>query len=224
MKIKGAIFDMDGTILDSLMFWDILWRQIGEKYMGNAEFRPCDEVNKNVRTMIYADAMAYFKEYYNIPGETEDFVRFAKDSITEFYKTTAKPKAGAKEILESLKAKDIKLALASATSLSKIKLALEYHGMLKYFDFVLSCAEIGAGKEKPDIYMKAASLMELSPEDIAVFEDSFVALETARGAGFRTVGLFEKYNFNQERMKKASDIYMSEGETLLDIMDKIENV
>ena len=51
---------MDGTIPDSLIFWDHLWRSIGEKYMGDVEFRPCDEVNKKVRTMIFHDAMVYF--------------------------------------------------------------------------------------------------------------------------------------------------------------------
>ena len=77
MKIKGAIFDMDGTIIDSLMFWDYLWKQIGEKYMGDAEFKPSDELNKKVRTMIFVDAMTYFKDYYNIPGDTNEFISFA---------------------------------------------------------------------------------------------------------------------------------------------------
>jgi HAD superfamily hydrolase (TIGR01509 family) len=214
MRIKGAIFDMDGTIIDSLMFWDYLWKQIGEKYMGDAEFKPCDELNKKVRTMVYADAMAYFKDYYNIPGDTDAFVRFASSGVFEFYKDVAKAKRGADKLLASLKEQNIKLCLASATAMPEVKYALECHGLSEYFDFVVSCADIGVGKEHPDIYLKAKSLMGIPEGEICVFEDSYVALETAKKAGFQTVGIFDRYNFGQERLKKSSDIYLDENQTL----------
>ena len=218
MKIKGAIFDMDGTIIDSLIFWDYLWRQIGGKYMGDADFKPSDEVNKNVRTMIYSDAMAYFKNYYKIPVDTDEFIRFASGGMLEFYKDVSKIKSGADKLLASLKEQNIKLCLASATAISVVKYALEYHDLLKYFDFVISCADIGVGKEHPDIYIKAKSLMGISESDICVFEDSYVALETAKAAGFQTVGVYDRCNFGQERLKKATDIYLDEHQSLNDLI------
>ena len=214
MRIKGAIFDMDGTIIDSLMFWDYLWRCIGEKYMGNACFKPSEEINKNVRTMIYYDAMAYFKGCYDIPVDMNEFFSFASSGIREFYKDVARVKPGADKLLASLKEKNIKLCLASATAMAEVKYALECHDLLKYFDFVLSCADIGAGKDKPDIYIKARNIMNLSQEDICVFEDSYIALETAKKKGFQTVGIFDRYAFEQDRLKKASDIYLDEHQSL----------
>ncbi len=221
MKIKGAIFDMDGTIIDSLMFWDCLWRSIGEKYMGNADFKPSDEVNKKVRTMIYKDAMTYFKDYYKIPVDTEEFLRFTSGGINDFYKNVAKVKLGADKLLASLKAQNIKLCLASATAMTEVTYALECHDLLKYFDLVLSCAEIGVGKDQPDVYLKAESLMGIPRRDVCVFEDSYVALETAKKAGFQTVGIYDRYNFEQERLKKASDIYLGEGHPLTKLIDVI---
>ena len=215
MKIKGAIFDMDGTIINSLMFWDYLWQRIGEKYMGDAAFKPSDEINKKVRTMVYEDAMAYFKDCYRLPVDTDEFITFASSGIFEFYKDVATVKDGAERLLASLREKNIKVCLASATAMEEVKYALECHGLLKYFDLVLSCADIGVGKDQPDIYLEALRSLHLSQDEVCVFEDSYVALETAKKAGFQTVGIFDRYNFEQERLKKASDIYL-DGEQPLD--------
>ena len=221
MKIKGAIFDMDGTVIDSLMFWDYLWRRIGEKYMGNSDFKPSEEVDKRLRTMIYTDAMAYFKDFYKIQGDTDEFIRFASSGIFDFYKNVATVKHGATELLSSLKNKNIKLCLASATAMSEIIYALECHGLSKYFDFVFSCADIGVGKDKPDIYIKALGAMDLEAKDVCVFEDSFVALETAKNVGFQTVGVYDRYNFGQDRLQKASDIYLGEDHSLTALIPMI---
>ena len=223
MKIKGAIFDMDGTVVDSLMFWDYLWSSIGERYMNDASFRPTEEINKRVRTMIYVDAMTYFKEYYKIPGDTNEFISFAESGLSEFYKSTATVKAGAVKLLESLRAQNVRICLASATALDAVKYALECHDLLKYFDFVISCADIGVGKDKPDIYIKAMKLLELQAEDICVFEDSYVALETAKGVGFKTVGVFDRYNFGQDRLRASSDYYLGEGVPLDTALSVINN-
>ena len=222
MKIKGAIFDMDGTIVDSLSFWDCLWRSIGEKYMGNPDFKPDDEVNKKVRTMIYVDAMTYFKEYYQLAVSTEEFVEFASDGVIDFYENTATVKEGAVALLGYLKENGIKLCLASATAMPWVMHTLKYHGLLQYFDFVLSCADIGVGKEHPDIYIKASELLCLPAGEICVFEDSYVAMETAKAAGFRTAGVYDKYAPGQERLVAASDVYLNPGKSLADLIDSIE--
>ena len=221
MKIKGAIFDMDGTIVDSLMFWDYLWERIGREYMNDSAFRPCDEVNKNVRTMIYSDAMEYFRNYYKLPVSCDEFFAFASSGVHDFYRNVSKIKGNAEKFLSYLKGQNIKLCLASATAMPEIKLALEHHRMAEYFDIILSCVDIGVGKDKPDIYLKAKDLMGIPAEDICVFEDSYVALETAKNAGFKTVGIFDRYNFEQTRLKAASDIYLPEGQTLDGLIEKI---
>ena len=87
----------------------------------------------------------------------------------------------------------------------------------------MSCADIGAGKDKPDIYIAAKNALGLTAEDICVFEDSYVALETAKNAGFKTVGIFDKNNYGQDRLKAASLIYIKEGEPLDIVNEAITN-
>ena len=214
MTIKGAIFDMDGTLIDSLSFWDHLWHSIGEKYMNDPAFLVCEEVDKAVRTMIYTDAMAYVRKYYGIDESEGDFLRFAESTLSDFYRDVATVKDGAIALLGHLRGLGIKLCLASATAMKEIRFTLACHGLDAYFDTVLSCADIGVGKDRPDIYLIALDRMGLSANEVCVFEDSYVAIETAKAAGFQTVGIYDRYNFNQERLKQASDLYLEEGAEL----------
>ena len=222
MNIKGAIFDMDGTIIDSLMFWDHLWQRIGETYLQDPDFKPKVETDRAVRTMIFRDAMTYFHEQYNLQTPIDEFISFAEGDLSGFYKDVAKVKPGAKELLRYLKEGGVKMCLASATAKKDVLFALESHGLLEYFDTVLSCADIGVGKDRPDIYLMALDTMELDACDVCVFEDSFVALRTARASGFKTVGVFDRYNFAQDILRSESDIYLEDGKPLDSLTKSIE--
>ena len=214
MKIKGAIFDMDGTLVDSLFFWPHFWRQLGKTYMNIENFTPDDEVDKNIRTMVYVDAMKYIKSHYRIDADDESFMRFATSGLADFYTQQAKLKDGAAALLEHLKQQNIRMCLASATDIGYVRLALTHFDLMKYFDCVLSCADLGVGKDRPDIYLLASDRLGIAPAELCVFEDSFVALETAKQAGFQTVGVFDKYAFSQDRLKAASDFYLEGGQSL----------
>ncbi len=213
MKIKGAIFDMDGTVLDSLMFWERTWPRLGEKYLGDNTFDPGEELMKTMQTMLLADAAAYANKVCNFNSTDEDVAESIYYELESFYKTVAKPKKGAIEFLEHLKAQGVRLCLASATTKKYVLVALEAHDLLKYFDFVISCSDIGMGKDKPDIYLYALDLLGTSAEDTAVFEDSFVALRTAKSVGIHAVGIYDKYNSNKN-LEGISELYMSENEDM----------
>ena len=222
MKIKGAIFDMDGTLVDSLSFWDVLWSRIGERYLGIKNFKPSEEVDKSVRTMIFTKAMAYVKDALGIEAREEEIIEFGTSSLADFYRDVVLCKNGAKELLTALEAKGIKMCLATATDMKYVNIALDKLELRKYFTAIMSCADIGKGKDQPDIYLNASAALGFERKDICVFEDSYVALETAKAIDLKTIGIFDKNNFGQDRLEKASIIYLGENRSLAELISEIE--
>ncbi len=218
-NVKGAIFDMDGTLVDSLMLWDVLWEKFGVKFLNRKGFRPFEEDDKIVRTKTLKDAMEHIHSKYNIGNSGEELLATANELIINFYSNDVELKKGVSEFLEYCYAKGIKMCIASATDISLIKLAVNHLKIGKYFMNILSCAEIGKGKEHPDIYIKAMESLGTSTEETCVFEDSHIAIDTADKIRIKTVGIYDKYNYGQEEMKKIASVYIAEGETLKKLID-----
>ena len=221
MKIKGAIFDMDGTVIDSLMFWGEMWRDIGKRFLSQDGYCAPEELDLSVRTMLYTEALELIRKTLKLPVSKEEFFRYGVDGLVNFYMTVATVKPGTLELLNYLREKGVKICLASATDLKYVKLALTHHKLIDYFESLHSCAELGTGKDKPDVYLKAIASLGLEPDEVCVFEDSYVAIETAKKLGCKTVGLFDRYNFGQDRLRASSDVYMCEGEDLATLIGKI---
>jgi len=218
--IKGAIFDLDGTLVDSLGVWSEFWKEFSERFFEGKPFAPTDEEEKAVRTKTIRASMDYIYSIYKIGSGGEELYDIVMSVLMRFYEEKAELKDGIKELLEYLKSKGIKMCIASATDKEYIKVAVRHCGIEEYFSDILSCADIGKGKDKPDIYLKAAETLGIKPEESCVFEDSHVAIETADKIGMKTVGIFDKYNFGQEEMKKIATAYIDEGESTVKLIEK----
>lgn len=218
MKIKGAIFDMDGTLIDSLGFWKIYWRKFGKDFFGKDDFVIAEELDRQVRTMVFVQATRLAWEFYHLDIPYEEFLAYSYAGINEFYQNDVRPKDGVFAFLDHLQASGIKLCVASASEMNHVRTALSYHGLDRYFDTILSCADIGKNKDQPDIYLLAAERLGLSPSELCVFEDSYVALETAKAAGFCTVGIYDALSYEQKRLAAASQIYLGKGQTWEDLI------
>lgn len=213
-KIKGAVFDMDGTLVDSLMLWDVLWERLGDRYPGRKGFRPTEEQDRAVRTMTLKDAMDYIHHACGIGENGAELLRIAEELIGGFYENEVGLKDGVLEFLTHCKEKGIPMCIASATARPYIEAGLRHCGIDGFFPRIFSCAEIGKGKDEPDIFLAAAEFLGTSPEETWIFEDSFVAVRTAHNAGMKTVGIFDRYNFNRDELAALADVYIAEGETL----------
>lgn len=214
MNFKAAIFDMDGTLVDSLMVWDVLWSRFGEKFLGDKAFMPSAEDDKAVRTLTLANAMELIHKNYNMAENGQKLLDTANEIMIDFYENTVKTKAGVIEFLENCRKKGIRMCIASATAPDLIKIAAEHCNLTQYFERIFSCADIGKGKDAPDIFLKACEYFGVNPEETCVFEDSLVAIETASKIGMKTVGIYDRYNFGQEQIKKTATVYIADGETL----------
>ncbi|MBQ9968561.1 MAG: HAD family phosphatase [Oscillospiraceae bacterium] len=214
-KIKGAIFDMDGTLVDSLGLWDLMWEDFGKRYLGVDGFRPSAEADKAVRTMTLKDAMEMVHALCGLGESGEALTAAAHNFIREYYKTTVQLKPGVLEFLEACQSRGIRLCIASANGPKLLQTAIDCCGIGAFFPQTFSCATIGKGKDRPDIYQMAQEYLGTATEETCVFEDSAVAIETAHKLGMKTVAIYDRYNYGQEQMKAMADAYIADGETLM---------
>ena len=222
MKIQAAIFDMDGTLIDSLSFWERFWQDFGKTYLGESTFTPPAELERDIRTMIFSDAVRELRRRLSLPVSEEEILSYSARYLEHFYRCEVKVKNGVFSFLRHLRALGIKCALATATDMNFVGIAVDACGLAEYFDEILSCADIGVGKDRPDIYLLAAERLGASVAKTCVVEDSCVALETAKKAGFLTVGIYDKYNFGHDRLRAAADLFVDNGETMETLIPKID--
>ena len=218
MQLKAAIFDMDGTLVDSLFLWDVLWSSFGEKYLNDKSFSPSPEDNKKVRTLTLADAMDLIHQNYGMGADGAELLAYTNNLMIDFYKNSVKLKSGVREFLDCLKNNGVKMCVASATAPDLIALALNHCGIDGYFLNVFSCAELGKGKVEPDIFLQACEFLGEDLKDTWVFDDSLTAIETAVKIGMPTVGIYDRFNFGQDRLREISTEYVSESETMLKLI------
>jgi HAD superfamily hydrolase (TIGR01509 family) len=218
MKIKAAIFDMDGTLIDSLKIWGVIWEKLGEKYLDDPDFVPNAEDDKKVRTLTLKEAMALIHRNYGLGSDGEEVWRDADRIIADFYMNEVQLKPGVRAFLDHCRCECVKMCIASATAPELLELALKHCGIEHYFSKIFSCGTIGKGKEHPDVFLMAADYFGEDKAETWVFEDSLVAIETAVGVGMPTVGIYDRFNFGQERIKEIATEYIGEGETLLKLM------
>lgn len=215
MKIKAAIFDMDGTLVDSLGLWDVLWQAFGDRFCGGVKFVPDAESERKVRTMALREGMYLLHENCGLGKNGEAVFRTADEVFRNFYANSVTLKEGVWEYLNYCRDNGIRTVIASATAPELIEIALKHCGVRDYFEEIFSCSVVGKGKESPDIFLHTLDWLGTSLEETWVFEDSYVALETAQRAGFPTVGVYDLYNPWQDKVRQASTVYLDRGESMM---------
>lgn len=215
MNITGAIFDMDGTLLDSMMIWD----SVGIDYLAGLGVQARPDLPEKILTMSMPQAAAYFRSDYGVALSEAEIIAGINARIADFYHNTAPAKKGVADFLQSLARKGIRLCVATATDRPLAEAALRRTGLLDAFSFILTCTE-SAGKDRPDIFLKAQHLLGTPLEQTIVFEDALYAIRTAKLAGFPVAAVYdESSQRDQAEIQKLADCYLptfaSAGEALL---------
>ncbi len=184
-----AIFDMDGTLVDSMGYWQSLAAEF--LIQKGIQKLPADLLEQ-IKPMTITESAAYFIEKFGLPGTPETVAAEMNAMMDAHYRADIPLKEGVKEYLQALNQRNVRMCVASATAKPLMEACLMRLGVLGHFDFLLSCEEVGAGKQKPDIFLACAQMWQREPGEIAVYEDALYALRTARTAGFYTVGIYDE--------------------------------
>ena len=183
-KLRGIIFDVDGTLLDSMG----MWSELDRVFLRENGIDPPHDISDIVKKMTVEMSSAYFVERFKLDMTPEDVKKRVEELAAEAYRTHLPLKNGAKDFLAAAAERGIPMAVASANYPGLLDAAFRRLGIDGFFRTVLTPGEQLAGKHAPDIYLEAARLLGSEPAETAVIEDALHAAETAKAAGFYTVG------------------------------------
>ena len=173
MNIKAAIFDCDGTILNSMWFWP----KVGDIYLEKRGITPPADLYSHLKPMTIIEMATYLKDNFNLPETVEELVKQVNAVVREKYEKEFPLKEGAIEVFENLKARGIRMYLATATDRYLIEPAFARLGLDKYFEGMITCTEAGEGKSSPKIYLEAMKRLSASPNETIIVEDALHAVK-----------------------------------------------
>ena len=203
--MKGAIFDVDGTLLDSMGIWD----NLAERYLTERGIEPEEHLSEKLAVFSLEESSEYLKKMYGLEEAPDEIRSDIMGIVASFYKYEVVLKPGAKQLLEKLKKQNILMNIATTGDVRLVHAAFRRLGIDGYFEHIFTCTELNTTKREPFIYQKAAEAMNCRPEETLVFEDALHAVETAVNAGFVTVGVAEKANQrDREKIKEFADYYL----------------
>lgn len=213
-NIKGAIFDMDGTLLDSMPVWHRLTQNYLKQfnvYITDEDFAACEGFSQ-------PEVADYFlARHPELPLTRETMLDGMDALITSRYESIAVPKDGVLDFLERMRRQGVKMAIATLTARRHAEKALLDRDMMQYFEFMLTIEDIGVSKREPNIYLAAAERLGLAPADCMVFEDAPYAGVTAHRAGFQLCGLAEPaYAAGEAELRSVSDVFIERSYSELD--------
>lgn len=189
MDFSAAIFDLDGTLVDSNTVWEKIDRIILQK----RGIRCTDDFVRRLTAMTYEDA-AEDMHKLGVKETTEELIKEFNSFAVNEYRHNIFLKEGVRDYLDFLKQRGVKLAVATASPKALYEPVLRNNHVYSFFDAFCTTDEVGKSKDYPDIYLHSASVLGVSPSECAVFEDVLKGIISAKNAGMKTVGVYDKYS------------------------------
>lgn len=212
MRLQSAIFDMDGTLLDSMP----TWRELGPSFLKERGIPVTPEQLHTLRTMTDHEVIPYLQETCGLEMTTEQIMDEIIRRMEDFYTHRVRPKPGLEKFLSILKMEGVWMYVATATHRRLAEKALKTAGIDHYFRGIVTSAEAGTHKrDSADIYEMAMRRLQSNKRDTVVFEDALYAIRTAKAAGFRVAGVYDvTEEADQPEIQRLSDYYIRSYEEL----------
>lgn len=199
--IKGIIFDLDGTLIDSMGVWNNADRDFLRE---NGVENPPADISDRMRKMTVDESSEYFISHFGLSCTKEYVIKRIEELVRIQYEKYIPLKPCTEELLDYLDECGIPFGVATATYKNLAQAVLKRCEIYERFCFLLTDSEYPLGKNFPDIFLGGAEILRCAPEEVLVVEDSLHCIRTAKNAGFITVGVYDEVSA-QEREKIASE-------------------
>jgi len=210
--IKAVLFDLDGTLVDSM--W--MWKDIDIEYLGSKGIELPPTLQKDIEGMSFSETAVYFKETFSLPDSLDEIKSTWNRMAHEKYAHSVPLKPYAGEFLQALKEAGIKTGIATSNSRELAETALCSLGVCEYLDVVTTACEVAAGKPAPDIYLCVAEKLGVEPEACLVFEDVPAGILAGKRAGMKVIAVDDTFSAHMEAEKRSlADDYIIDYREML---------
>lgn len=192
-NIKAVIFDLDGTLVDSM--W--VWEQIDIDYLSQKGKLVPPDLKEEITHLSFSQTAEYFKKRFELVDSIEDIMNSWHQMAYHHYSKNIKLKSGAFDFLNKLKSLGIKIGLATSNSLPLLEATLHNNNIYHLFDSITITDEVKKSKDNPDIYLLSAKKLGISPPECMVFEDILPAAKGAKLAGMKVTAIYDKHSEDQ---------------------------
>lgn len=209
---KAFLFDLDGTLVDSM--W--IWESIDVEYLERFGLKLPEDLQSCIEGMSFSETARYFKERFSIPDSLEEMKADWNRMAWEKYTREVPLKSGIREFLRYHRDRGVKMAVATSNSRELAEAVIAAHGLTDIFDVIVTGCDVAHGKPSPDVYLEAAVRLGVNPSECLVFEDVVAGIQAGRNAGMEVAAVEDAYSLYQERQKKElADLYIADYQELL---------
>ena len=204
---KAVIFDLDGTLVDSM--W--MWKAIDIEYLGKFGIPLPPTLQKDIEGMSFSETAVYFKETFQIPDSLDEIKADWNQMAYDKYTKEVTLKNGAGEFLEQCKKNGIRLGIATSNSRELVDAPLKALKIRDYFDCVMTACEVTKGKPAPDIYLAVAEKIGVNPMECLVFEDIEMGILAGKNAKMEVCAVEDEFSMDQIELKQElADYYIKD--------------
>lgn len=204
---KAVIFDLDGTLVDSM--W--MWEAIDIEFLEKRGLKCPEGIQKAIEGMSFTETAIYFKERFGLSESTEEIKAAWTAMSIEKYRHQVPLKPGAGEFLACLAEKGVKAGIATSNGREMVDAVIEALKIGQYFQVVATACEVAAGKPAPDIYLKVAAELSVAPKDCLVFEDVPAGILAGKRAGMTVCAVEDEFSKDmKEEKKKLADYFIQD--------------
>ncbi len=210
--IEAVIFDMDGTLVDSM--W--VWEKIDIDYIHGRGYVIPKDFHKEIEGMSFTETAIYVKEKFQLEDDLDTIIKDWHDSVRSSYETEIQMKPGALEFMKKLKASGVKMGIGSSNSHELISVIVNKYGLGEYISAITTSCEVGSGKPAPDVYLETAKRLGVDSRRCLVFEDVPNGIKAANNAGMRSCAIYDNFSSDYDDEKKdLADYYIRDYTQLL---------